>query len=113
MAYVETNLKEHFYSLPRFLITMTVTSVLGLVVGDVIDTFIVRLQDDKKHEQRGIWFFFILQILLNLLFFYLSIRVYRYADDWFNSTFAGYFFMYCLLLKQDTLTKNIVAIKLL
>lgn len=91
----------------KFLAYLTVASVLGLLVGAIVDNSINKLQATNTIERWHCGGFFALQLVINIVLLYaINALVPRGFIPWMLITLSGFLFALLLFTVQQTLSQN-------
>lgn len=110
--HVEFNLSENtkYYLHPyNFYVTLMVSSLLGLLVGAIVEQITIRMQGTQDSKLMAILFIFIQLSIITVILFG-SLRLHRFFGSWLQSTLAGLMFSLTFFTVQQQLSKNSLII---
>jgi hypothetical protein len=106
--HVDFHLSENtkYYLHPqKFYITLMISSLLGLVLGAVVEQIIIRLQGTDESKSKAVLFIF-LQLTIITFVLFVALRMQKFFGSWLQSTLAGLMFSLTFFTVQQQLSKN-------
>ena len=91
----------------KFVLYLSVASVLGLLVGAIVDNSINKVQGTHTADRWQCGGFFAVQLLINIVLLYIiNALVPKGFIPWMLITLSGFLFALLLFTVQQTLSQN-------